>query len=188
VRWLLLAVQVGLATSLLVAATGKLVATDAFVATLRESRLPAALAVPLSVAVPAIEAALSLAVILGSGRALSASLAASAALLAAFTAWLVWVAGRGLRIDCACFGPLSRQVGAGTMARNVVLLGMAIGGLVLSLRTATPFAGPFVWKLVASGAAGMTLVLGVALAVALPVLVLSRRKLEPPAEGAGEKG
>jgi Methylamine utilisation protein MauE len=188
VRWVLLAVQAGLAASLLVAATGKLVARGAFAATLRQSRLPDALAGPLGVVVPAVELALSLAVALGTGTVLSASLAATVALLAAFTAWLAWTAGRGLRIDCACFGPLSREVGPGTIARNVVLLGVAVGGLVLSVRTATPFSGPFLLKVMGAGAAGMTLALGVGLAAALPMLVLSRRKLEPPAEAAGEEG
>lgn len=185
-RWVLLAVQMGLAASLVVAGAGKLVAADAFVSTLRDSRLPAALVRPLALAVPAVEVAVGLGVALGTGSVLTASLGAALALLAAFTAWLGWVAGRGLKIDCACFGPLGREVGAATIARNAALLAVAAAGLALSLGTATPFSGPFGLKLVSVGAGGMALALAVGFAAAFPVLVLSRRRLEPASAATGE--
>jgi uncharacterized membrane protein YphA (DoxX/SURF4 family) len=60
-------------------------------------------------------------------------------MLTAFLGALGWAVLKGLPIDCGCFGDLfGGQVGLGTLARNVVLIGLALclaakGGGTLSL-------------------------------------------------------
>lgn len=76
---------------------------------------------------PLVEGLLGVALVLG--LALGWTAAAAAALLAAFTLGVLADLAGGQTASCACFGRLSREpAGAGTVARNVVLLTLA--GLV----------------------------------------------------------
>jgi uncharacterized membrane protein len=57
---------------------------------------------------------------------------AAAVLLAAFTALIVVRLRQGLHPPCACFGALSsRPVGAGHLARNALLIALAVAAAVL---------------------------------------------------------
>jgi hypothetical protein len=77
------------------------------------------------VAVPPLELGLGVLLLVGIGRAVVAL--ASAALLVAFTALLAVRLQEGRRPPCACFGPWSsRPIGPGSIARNVVLIALAL--------------------------------------------------------------
>ena len=81
-----------------------------------------AIAVPV---VPWVEIGLGALLVTGVWRPVVAL--AAAALLTAFTVLLVVRLGQGRRPPCACFGAWStRPIGAGAVARNVVLIALAI--------------------------------------------------------------
>ena len=81
-----------------------------------------AIAVPV---VPWLEVALGALLITGVWR--PAVALAAAAMLAVFTALLVVRLAQGRRPPCACFGAWStRPVGPGSVARNVVLIALAL--------------------------------------------------------------
>lgn len=74
--------------------------------------------------VPGVELALGAALVVGLAR--RAAALAAVALLCAFTALLAVRLIQGVRPVCACFGRLSRRpIGWTTLARNVVLIGLA---------------------------------------------------------------
>ncbi len=85
-----------------------------------------------SVAVPAVALALPLveiavAVALVPEATAQAGAIAATGLLAAFTAAVGLALARGTEAECHCFGAVSaRPVGAGTLARNVALLALAV--------------------------------------------------------------
>ena len=139
--WLLLALQVILSAVLLVAATEKMLRSEEFFAALRLSHLPAGSIAPIGVAVPALELTLALALLLAPARWLPLAFGAAALVLGAFTAWMGWVRARRLRVRCGCFGPGGGHVGPRTIARNLLLLALALGGLVLAGQTRDPAAG-----------------------------------------------
>jgi uncharacterized membrane protein YphA (DoxX/SURF4 family) len=75
--------------------------------------------------VPWVEVVLGSLLAAGVGRPATAWLAA--ALLTAFTVLVAVRLAQGRRPPCACFGRLStRSIGAGTIVRNVVLIGLAV--------------------------------------------------------------
>jgi hypothetical protein len=81
-----------------------------------------AIAVPV---VPWVELALGALLVAGVERTVVGLLAA--ALLTVFTGLLVVRVAEGRRVPCACFGRRSaRPVGAGAIARNVVLIALAL--------------------------------------------------------------
>jgi Methylamine utilisation protein MauE len=137
---LLALVQFALAGVMLVAATGKLLRSDEFVAALRLSRLPEAVVRVAAVAVPLAETALAFWLVLSPPRALPVAFAATAALLAAFTSWMLSVQARRLYVRCGCFGG-GGEVGAATIVRNLVFLCLAVGGFALARVVATPLPG-----------------------------------------------
>src|SRR5215212_2322338 len=129
--WLLLALQVILSVAFLVAAIEKTLHSEEFFAALRLSHLPAGSITLIGVAVPALELMLALALLLAPARWLPLTFGAAALVLGAFTAWMGWVQARRLRVRCGCFGPGGGYVGARTIGRNVLLLALALGGLVM---------------------------------------------------------
>lgn len=171
--WLLLALQVILSAVLLVAATEKSLHSEEFFVALRLSHLPAGAIAPIGVAVPALELALALALLLAPARWLPLAFAAAALMLAAFTAWMGWVRARRLRVRCGCFGPGGGQVGPGAIGRNLLLLGLALGGLALAGRTPTLLPGPSLAMAVTVTSLGLCLALLLALRAAWPTLILS---------------
>ena len=79
-------------------------------------------------AIPALPwAELALGSLLAAGVALPWTALAAAALVAAFTAAVALRLARHDAVPCGCFGETSaRPVGAGTVVRNLVLLGLAL--------------------------------------------------------------
>ncbi|HEU0114871.1 MAG TPA: MauE/DoxX family redox-associated membrane protein [Thermomicrobiales bacterium] len=128
---LLMLGQLVLAGVLIVAATGKLLRSDEFVAALRLSRLPEAAVRVAAVGVPAAETALAFWLVLAPSRQLPHAFSATAALLALFTGWMIWVRARRLFVRCGCFGG-GGEVGAATIVRNLILCGLAVGGAALA--------------------------------------------------------
>jgi hypothetical protein len=170
--WLLLALQVILSAVLLVAATEKTLRADEFFAALRLSHLPAPSVAPIGVAVPALELTLALALLLAPARWLPLAFVATALLLGAFTAWMGWVQARRLHVRCGCFGP-GGHVGPRTVGRNLLLLALALGGLVLAGLTRTPLPGPSLAMAVTVTSLGLCLAFLLALRTAWPHLILS---------------
>jgi hypothetical protein len=183
--WLLLAVQLVLSTVLLLAGTGKVLRSDEFSAALRLSHLPTVCVRVLQLAVPVLELGLALALVLATPRLLPFALAGTAALLAVFTIWMGWVRAHRLRVQCGCFGPGGPRVGGRSIARNLLLLVLALGGLGLAVRVDSPLPeSPSLWLTVTATAAGMLVALLVALQAALPALALSLDRLPPATDGA----
>ena len=176
--WLLLAVQIALAVVLILAASGKALRADEFVAALRLSHLPDVLVAPLAVAVPILELSLGLALLLAPDEALPVVLAATVALLASFTGWMGWVRAKGLRVRCGCFGTGDREIGVRSLGRNAVLLGVALVGLVLAVRIEAPLSGPSLPMAVTATSVGLCLALAQALHGAWPHLALTFDRLE----------
>lgn len=105
---------------------------------LRLSGMPAGAARLLSVVVPAVELTLGVLLLIVRGSALQVVLIAAALMLAAFTSWLVWVRARKPDVRCSCFGVSSKSVTSTTVARNLLLVTLAITGSVAAGRVASP--------------------------------------------------
>jgi hypothetical protein len=176
--WLLLALQVILSAVFLVAATEKLLRAEEFFAALRFSHLPAGAIAPLGVAVPALELTLALALLLAPARWLPLAFGVTALTLGAFTGWMSWVWTRRLRVRCGCFGPGGGHVGPGAIGRNLLLLALALGGLVLAGQTQTPLPGPSLAMVVTVTSLGVCLALLLALHTAWPHLILSLEQFQ----------
>jgi hypothetical protein len=173
VSWLLLALQMILSVTLLVAATEKTLRTEEFFAALRLSHLPAGSTVPIGVAVPALELALALALLLAPVQWLPLAFGAAAIILGAFTVWMGWVRARRLRIRCGCFGPGGGHVGPRTIGRNLLLLALALVGLVLAGQTRSPLPGPSLAMVVSVTSLSLCLALLLALRTVWPHLIIS---------------
>ena len=182
--WLLLALQVILSAVFLVAATEKTLRSEEFFAALRLSRLPAGSIAPVGVAMPVLELMLALALLLAPARWLPLAFVATALILGAFTAWMGWVRARRLRVRCGCFGPGGGLVGPGTIGRNLLLLAVALGGLVLAGQTRTPLPGPSLPMAVTVTSLGACLALLIALRAAWPHLILNFEHLQYQARQA----
>ena len=179
--WILCAIQFGLSALFLVAATGKALRSEEFVAALRFSRLPERVVTPVGALVPILELGVAAALVIQTPRSFPIALGVAVVLLAAFTAWMAWIRVRGLRLRCGCFGTGSAEIGPRSIGRNLVLLGFACGGLVLARRTSSPLPGPSFELLVAVTSLGMCVALLLALRAALPALVLGLDRLPSPA-------
>ena len=184
--WLLLALQVIISAVLLVAATEKTLRSEEFFAALRLSHLPAGVIAPLGVAVPALELTLALTLLLAPARWLPLAFAATVLLLCAFTVWMGWVRARRRRVRCGCFGPGGGHVGPGTIGRNLLLLALALGGLVLAGQTRTTLPGPSLAMAVTVTSLGLCLALLLALRTAWPYLILSVEQYQTRQAGTTE--
>jgi methylamine utilization protein MauE len=81
--------------------------------------------------VPAAEAALL--VLLGLPGTALAGFAAALTVLAVFTGAVGWELAAGRTVRCRCFGGGAERIGATQIVRNLVLLGCAAAGVVLSV-------------------------------------------------------
>jgi hypothetical protein len=123
--------QLTVATTLLVAAGGKLVAPAELAGALRASRIfPRRASSPIAVVVITSEILVSLAVLSLRADALSASFGAAAVLCLGFALWGGSVRVRGIRLRCACFGGTSTTVTWWTVARAAGLGGLSVLGLM----------------------------------------------------------
>jgi hypothetical protein len=93
-------------------------------------------------------------------------------LIAAFTVWMGWVYRQGLRLRCGCFGTGSAEIGPRSVGRNLILLGLAVGGAVLAERTNSLLPGPSLSLVVTVTAVGLGVALLDALRTVGPELVL----------------
>ncbi|HET7093521.1 MAG TPA: MauE/DoxX family redox-associated membrane protein [Thermomicrobiales bacterium] len=169
---LLMLGQLLLAGVMIVAATGKLLRSDEFVAALRLSRLPEAAVRVAAVGVPVAETALAFWLVLSSAGRLPAAFVATAALLALFTGWMVWVRARRLFVRCGCFGGGGGEVGAATIVRNLVLLCLAVVGAVLATAVRSPLPGFSYQALLAAIPLALIVALAQALWIVWPRLVI----------------
>lgn len=185
--WMLLVLQLCLSGVLLIAATGKMLRPEEFLGALRLSHLPAALVRPLGAGVPAVEYGLAFALLVGTTVTRRIALGATAVLFAIFTGWLVWVLMRRLHIRCGCFGIEDSEIGRHSIARNSLLLAVAIGGFVLASTTTSPLPQPSAPLAITVAATGMGCVLLLVLRAALPGLLLTLGQNEAQRSGAQPK-
>ena len=185
--WLLLALQVILSAVLLAAATEKTLRSEEFFAALRLSHLPAGSIVPIGVAVPALELTLALALLLAPAHWLPLAFVVAALVFGAFTAWMGWVRARRLRVRCGCFGPGAGQVGPRTIGRNLLLLALALGGLVLTGQSRSPLPEPSLAMAVTVTSCGVCLALLLALRSAWPHLILNFEQFQARQVGATDR-
>lgn len=183
--YILTIIQVALGAVLLLAAIGKLLNAEHFQDVLRLSRLPEASVVPGAVLAPVVEFGLAVGLVLSTPPGLTFALSATAGLLAVFTAWMLFVYAKGLRIQCGCFGAGGSEVGPRTIARNAMFMALAVAGLVLSYHTQTVFPGPSIWMIATFLGCAASTLLVMAYRQARPALVLSERDLEQATGSAG---
>jgi hypothetical protein len=168
----LAAAQIALAGVMLIAANGKLLRSDEFIAALRLSRLPEGVVRVAAVGTPVVEAALAFWLVLAPAGSLPAVFATAAAVLAIFTGWMASVHARRLYIRCGCFGGGGGEVGAATIVRNLVFLALAVGGTILALNARSPLPGFSFEALLAAIPLALTVALAQALWTVWPHLVV----------------
>jgi len=171
--WPLLASQLIISLILLAAATGKFLRSEEFDAALRLSHLPAAITPFLSIAVPIVEFAVALALLLSTPRSLPIVFGAAATVLGAFTVWMASVRARRLQLRCGCFGTGGAEISFGNIARNILLLVVALAGLRLALGEHSPLPEPSLAMVILTTSLMLSLALLLSLHGARPALVLS---------------
>jgi thioredoxin-related protein/uncharacterized membrane protein YphA (DoxX/SURF4 family) len=139
---LILVIRATLAAIFTVAGVAKLLDRAGSRQSMREFGLPSGLAGPFSLVLPLAE--LGCAIALLSGAVAWHGAAAAAALLAIFILGMAVNLARGRTPDCHCFGKLhSEPVGWSTVARNIVLVGLAL--FVVAQGAANTGPGLFEW-------------------------------------------
>jgi hypothetical protein len=182
--WVLAALQIALGATFVVSAAGKLMAPASLAAALRQSGIPGGWAARLTGAVTCVEFAVAAALMLTAGSSLRVALAATLSMLGVFTAWMVWVLARGLRLECACFGSGGTPIGVRSVARNLTLAAGAVAAFVLAGRTTTPLPAASVWFVATVFAGGTALVLVVALWSVRGHLMLTRAQSSTAPSGS----
>jgi hypothetical protein len=183
--WALAALQVVLAGTLFLAAVGKLLRSEEFVAALRLSHLSDGVVSVLALLVPALEAGFAAWLILASPTWLAAAFGATVALLTVFTSWMVWVRARRLHVRCGCFGPNGGEVGAATIGRNLGLIVLAGLGWALSFSVASRLEGPSLWMALIVIAYALSITMISALRFAWPHFTLTDDRLRVGGEAGG---
>ncbi len=176
--YLLLACQLILAIVLLLAATGKALSSDHFLAAIRLSLVPAALVIPIAVLVPAAEASLALALVVSPVTVLPLILLAILALLVGFTGWMLWMQARGMHLSCGCFGTGDAKIGRTTILRNVLLIAICLAGFGIALHHHSPLPAPSLWLSVSVACLAMCLALLRAMSYGRAALVLTEARRE----------
>ncbi|HET9896628.1 MAG TPA: MauE/DoxX family redox-associated membrane protein [Streptosporangiaceae bacterium] len=110
-----------------------------------------------SVAIPVLEAAVTVLLIVPS--AVPWAFGAGAVLLTGFTVVTASEVAKGHEIRCRCFGASGGQLGPAQVARNLVLLALAIAGLALAPASHG-----------AVGAAGLIIAIGLALLAGVAII------------------
>jgi Methylamine utilisation protein MauE len=121
------AARLALAAVFALAAITKLRALDEFIGVVHNYRvLPDLLVRPVAYALPPFEAAIALGLLIEPTRAAAASGAAALLLVFALAMAVNLVRGR-VEIDCGCFASaLKQRIGWSLVARNLVLIGLAL--------------------------------------------------------------
>jgi uncharacterized membrane protein YphA (DoxX/SURF4 family) len=127
--WLALILRVGLGALFVIAGVVKLGDPTQFAIEIGNYRLGAAYAPYLAVILPYIEIALGAGIIVLPRAWRQGAALALAVLLAVFTIAVATAVGRGINIDCGCFGGASGPVTSLTVVRDVALL-LAAGAIL----------------------------------------------------------
>jgi Methylamine utilisation protein MauE len=135
------AARLALAAVFALAAVTKLRALDEFIGVVHNYRvLPEILVRPVAYGLPPLEAAIALGLLIEPTRMLAASGATALLLVFGFAMAVNLVRGR-VEIDCGCFASaLKQRIGWSLVARNLVLIGLAL----LVLQPPLP-ARPLTW-------------------------------------------
>jgi putative oxidoreductase len=137
-KWLVLALRVGLGGLFVFAGIMKLADPVAFAIEIGNYRMGAGFAPYLAVILPYIEIALGAAVIFLPLDWRRGAALALAGLTAVFTVAVAQAVGRGINVDCGCFGGASGPVTWLTVGRDVALVAAAAAILALDRRRAVP--------------------------------------------------
>jgi len=124
-KWIALVLRVGLGALFVWAGLLKLADPTQFAIEIGNYRLGEAWAPWLAVMLPYVEVALGAGVILLPLAWRRGAALALAGLLAVFTVAIAQAVGRGINVDCGCFGGRSGPVTPLTVARDVALLAAA---------------------------------------------------------------
>jgi methylamine dehydrogenase accessory protein MauD len=131
----LLLLRLVLAGAFVVAAAGKLLGPAAWRDAVRDFGVPSRLQAPVSAALPLLEFGVAGGLVVAASAAWAA--VGAAILLLIFGVAMVRLMVRGEAPDCRCFGTLGEsQVGRATLARNAVLLALAVFVAVAGWRDA----------------------------------------------------
>ena len=167
-----------LALVLAIAATAKIYDSRSLRAALRTAGLNEVLVGLLVRFLPAAELIVAGALIVGNSTSVRLALPTAACLFAAFTLWILVMLARGLHPACGCFGVADESLGARSVARNLVLLALAVTALLLG-RGTQPLLSPSLLSVI-TVTAGLTVVaLGTALALNAQLI----RKINQPTAG-----
>jgi hypothetical protein len=184
--WLTACLQIVVAVVLITAATGKILQPDEFRQALEASGLSTRVVAPL---VPTIELGVGLMFLIAQSRALPVLFAIALGLFGVFSAWIVWVAVRKIRVHCGCFGSRTAEVGYRDILRNLFLAALAGLGLAVSFSASEVDQIEGVWRVAAAVALTLALMLILALRRVRPHLILSMtefdqlREVSPDAPG-----
>lgn len=154
---LLFLCQVVLSSMMLLAATGKMLDTQQFVAALKLSLLPKRLIEPTATLVPLVEIGLAVGLVLTPADYLPLFMLVAIALLSIFTVWMLTIHLHGLHIRCGCFGSGEAQVGLRSIFRNMGFIVIAIVGLMLSVFLHDVLLTPSIWTAITLFSLGMCL-------------------------------
>jgi hypothetical protein len=168
--------QLVLAGVLVTAAMGKFLQPGDFREAVRASGLPVGAIVSV---VPAVELGVGVLLVVLHDVPLTVAFAAALALLTAFTAWIVWVKTRKLRVRCGCFGTSDVEIGYKDVARNLVFICLAVLGLGFSLSTSDAVRLAAVWRVAVALPAALILMSTLALWRVRSDLVLRLDALDP---------
>lgn len=161
-----------LAATFLVSASGKFVGGGDQLGNALRLSVPRPLARVSALAVTPLEFLLAALLLFGNKRTIEIGLGGSAGLLLVFSAWMASVLIRDLQLQCSCFGPSGAAVSWRHVARNGVLIAVALAGLLLVPTSRDPL-GTTTWTGLAVAAGALLIVLGVALRRAFPALAFS---------------
>ena len=162
----LLTFRVVLAVLFVIAAAGKLADLTGTRAMLTRFGVHVRLRHPASIALPTLELVVAL-MLIPTATAAAGAVVASV-LLATFTIALVRVLAKGEQVDCNCFGSAgSRPVTRMTVARNLVLLGLALFVALAGWNDSGSSAIAWIGDLSGAGAAGFVAIVLLAIACAL---------------------
>ncbi len=135
-KWIALLLRVVLGGLFVFAGVVKLGDPTQFAIEVGNYRLWPQLAPYVAVLLPAIEIGAGLGLVLLPLRWRQASTLAVAGLMLVFTVAVSLALGRGINVDCGCFGGQSGPIGALTVARDVALLSAALAVLILERKRA----------------------------------------------------
>ncbi|MGI9253210.1 MAG: MauE/DoxX family redox-associated membrane protein [Thermomicrobiales bacterium] len=170
---LLLVLQLALGALFVGSGTSKLVQTTDFAAALRLSRLPESVVAVATIAVPVLEIALAAWLFLASAAWLPESFLACSTLLAIFTVWMLGVSARKLAVRCGCFGAGGGYVGTATIARNLVLIALALAGWWLGNRNVSPLGGVSLAAVISWSSLALSVALVQVARIAVPYMTLT---------------